>query len=104
MERVPGRKKKRQRRRAESEALVKQYRESGLTQRAWCEQSGNSLSALRYWLKRECREEEKYALVPVQIRRPKATGKLSLEVSGIRIQVDSGSDPALLASLLKELG
>ena len=104
MERESGKRRKRQRRRTESEVLVKQYRESGLTQRAWSEQSGNSLSALRYWLKRERREEEKYALVPVEIRRPKTPGKLNLEVSGIRIQVESGSDPVLLASLLKELG
>ena len=96
-------KKKRNFRRKESELLLKKYRESGLTQRDWCEQEGINLSALRYWVKRERWEKQKCALVPIEVRRPEKFGILKIEVSGIRIQVEGGSDPVLLAKVLKEL-
>ena len=96
-------KKKRNFRRKESELLLKKYRESGLTQREWCEQEGINLSALRYWVKRASREKQKCALVPIEVRRPEKLCSLKLEVSGIRIQVEEGSDPVLLAKVLREL-
>lgn len=71
--------------REQMEAAVKQWRESGLKKKEYCQQRGISVSALSYWVTRMNRSQRKgfIALVPGSADTP-------LEViypNGIRIRV-----------------
>jgi transposase len=100
---------------------VSEWRASGLTAAAYCENHGVGLSALRHWSHRLGRRSEApatTAAMTVRLARvvstaaPAVTGPteepssrpaLVLEVRGARIMVDVGFDRATLAEVLDVL-
>ena len=93
---------------------VQRWRESGLTQAAYCQQHDLNRHTLTYWSWRLRREAETArdlpqatpALVPIRVAAPVATS-LDLVLawpSGLRLQLPIGTDAEWLAALLRGLG
>jgi transcriptional regulator with XRE-family HTH domain len=80
----------------------REYRDSGLTQKEFCEERGIARSTLSLWLKKEREQSESQALVKVE---PKAdtlkTGSLRIKVGErVVIEVDRPVDTVELKQVL----
>jgi len=90
------------------------WKSSGLTQRAYCEREGLSLTSLAYWSPRVRKSARGYAgavesgvgvhLVPVRIQGPRQDGQLLLRSPGgwsVALPASAGAE--WLGSVLKQL-
>lgn len=68
--------------------VCREYRESGLSQKDFCERRGVSRSTLSYWLKKERQQSESQALVEIapQAEGPR-TGCLRIKI-GERVVIE----------------
>ena len=93
---------------------VRRWRESGLTQAAYCQQHALNRHTLTYWSWRLRREAETPAglpqaipaLVPIRVAAPVAT-PLDLVLTwpnGLRLQLPMATDAGWLVALLRGLG
>lgn len=94
---------------------VAEYESSGLTMRAWCEQTGFRNGQLRYWLKkaREARKSQSQSWVCVDlvddgVSAPSETGadvgrdsQVSIRMGAATIEIRPGFDSALLSEVLR---
>jgi hypothetical protein len=91
---------------------VDAFLSSGLTEQQWCAENGVSPSTLRYW-KRKIREEDGACGTWVEVGAALATptqslaiipvghtGRITVRIGPFSIDVQTGSDPATLASVL----
>ncbi len=85
---------------------VEGWRQSGLSQIAYCEQHGLNIKSFRRWrtkLQRAATTAASLTLVPVSIGNPATTPAIRLHSpGGWRIDLATG-DPAWLADLLRHL-
>lgn len=87
---------------------IRDYRESGLTMRAWCAERGVSFNQLKYWLRKlSLRKREKAATTwltvsPTPQPAPSAS-PLVLRVGGASIDIHPGFDPSLLGQVVRAL-
>ncbi len=99
------RQRRRKRSRSEVFAIVKEFRDSGLSQRAFCGTRNIPLSTLTSWLKktrnRSVAEAER-KLIPIRITAAKSETKpLEIVLANDRvIRIQGNFDPDLLAKLL----
>lgn len=83
-----------------------QYRNSGLSRRAFCEKHHLKLSTLDYWFCRLGRQEKERGLVelnPASIAPFGPSMVLSIG-QDCRIEIRAGFDPQLLAEVVRALG
>ena len=82
--------------------ICREYRESGLTQKDFCERRGVSRSTLSYWLKKERQQSESQALVQIapQAEAP-GTGCLRIKIGErVVIELDRPVDTCELKQVL----
>ena len=82
--------------------ICREYRESGLTQKDFCERRGVSRSTLSTWLKKERQQSETQALVQIapQVASRKA-GYLRIRISGrVVIELERPVDTGELKQVL----
>jgi len=93
-------------RRASWTAHVKSWRDSGLTQAAYCRRHSLKCKTFAAWIKR-CNSAPAnlpLTLVPVTVSQPLATGELLLRhASGWQLALPSSIEPVWLAGLLRGL-
>ena len=83
--------------------VVAAYRASGLTQAAYCQQSGVQVTRLRSWLYRpEPPESAQPAFLPVTVREPFGPVELRFP-SGIVVRFSVGADVEYVAALARSL-
>jgi len=90
----------------ERSALLALYRQSGISQKQWCEENHISLSSLRRWLNREKKHTGKgtaQTWAPVEIIPREKESVLTLQSGKFTIAVDKGTDMKLLTFVLKAL-
>ena len=83
---------------------VRQYEQSGLTQKAFAEQQQMSVSTLQLWLAQSRRQHSQ--LLPVQVvnAQPSFSAFIELELrDGARLRFTTGTDTAYLAQLVRAL-
>ncbi len=79
-------------------ALVNDYRQSGMTQKEFCRESGIGMAKLNYWIAKSREASEPAGFVPLTSAARK---EVTLEYpSGVKIAVDT-SDLSLLSRLVK---
>ena len=89
--------------RAEIDAIVADYRQSGLTQVAFARQRGLNLGTFRSWLaKRRSRNLEGFCAVTV--REESLEGLIVRLPGGIEVAVRGEVDPGWIVALVKGLG
>jgi transcriptional regulator with XRE-family HTH domain len=82
--------------------ICREYRESGLTQKDFCERRGISRSTLSYWLKKERQQSETQALVQITPEAASgSTGCLRIKIGGrVVIELDRPVDTCELKQVL----
>jgi len=81
---------------------VQAWRDSGLTQGAYCQQHELKPKALAYWIRRSKQPATPLTLVPLALQGPSAGGELLLQhASGWRLALPAGIDATRLAGLLR---
>jgi hypothetical protein len=89
------------------------YRESGLSMRAWCKETGHTRDRLRYWLAKYPASENVcsarsagWVSVNLEPTTPVEHSRTSItvRVTGVEIEVVRGFDPELLRSVVQALG
>lgn len=82
--------------------VCREYRESGLSQKEFCERRGVSRSTLSYWLKKERRKSESQALVQIAPQAESSrTGCLRIKIGGrVVIELDRPVDTGELRQVL----
>ena len=87
---------------------------SGKSRREFAADAGVGLAIFQYWLYKLRRERDaatvrrpavaEVRLVPVTVRaRPKASPRLEIRVTGVRIRIPIGADPSYVAQLAMAL-
>lgn len=84
------------------------YRASGLTMRAWCEERQVSFHKLRYWLRATKRKEPGPAaaasFIPLTVSESAETGaSLVVRIGEARIELEPGFNPELLRDVVQAL-
>lgn len=82
---------------------VRAWRESGLTQRAYCETHGLKLSTLGYWSRRERGTVGGVKLVPVKVEGMSLPGLVLRGAQGWQLSLPPGIPSGWLAELLRAL-
>lgn len=81
---------------------VQAWRDSGLTQVAYCQQHELKPKALAYWIRRHKQSVSPLTLVPLAVQGPSAAGELLLQhASGWQLALPAGVDATWLAGLLR---
>lgn len=81
---------------------VQAWRDSGLTQVAYCQQHELKPKALAYWIRRHKQVSSPPTLVPLAVHGPSVSGELLLQhASGWQVALPAGVDAAWLAGLLR---
>ena len=81
---------------------VQAWRDSGLTQVAYCQQHELKPKALAYWIRRSKQTATPLTLVPLALQGPSAAGGLLLQhPSGWRVGVPAGLGCTRVAGLLR---
>jgi orotate phosphoribosyltransferase-like protein len=87
------------------EQLVSDYRNSGMTAKAWCEAKKIKMNTLKYWIaKLKVNDKKvdsniKWATVPFS-GHPSTPSPITLKISDFKIEIEQGFDKAVLAELL----
>jgi len=83
-----------------------QYRESGLTRKAFCAKHHLKLSTLDYWFCRLGKQEKENGLVELDRASiaPASSGLFVSVGEDYRIELRRGFDPQLLAEVIQTLG
>lgn len=97
--------------REEWEARVADFRASGKTAKAWCDEHQLKLHQLWYWVRKiestRLSKSSGKALSPQWVRLPmegpSSHDVLTLKVGNVALEVRPGFDPALLADVIKVL-
>lgn len=82
-------------------ALVEEYRQSGLTAKAFCEEKNIGLPKFNYWARKKRQQNSPSGFIEISADRK--TTHIPAELiypNGVRLQLAT-SDPAVIASLLK---
>lgn len=92
---------------------IAQYRNSGLTMKAWCEQHGIKMDQLKYWLykrKRPTHETGAQAgnrspWIPLQVDESPSdnTSSIRISIGSACIDIRPGFEPSLLVDVVKVL-
>lgn len=84
---------------------VRQWQDSGVSQRAYCRQHNLTPRKLTYWVGRSRRQAVAVGgIVPARIVDPAVTGDLVLRhASGWQLALPAGIDSAWVSRLLREL-
>jgi hypothetical protein len=92
------------------EKRMKEYEESGLSGRKWCEQQGVSQGQFWYWKKRLGNNESKKTAVVVENwvplvveDSPKSETVLTVRIGTVEIEIKSGYDAPLLQDVVRTL-
>lgn len=81
---------------------VQAWRDSGLTQVAYCQQHELKPKALAYWIRRSKQTATPLTLVPLAVRESSVAETLLLQhASGWQLALPAGVDAAWLAGLLR---
>lgn len=83
---------------------IKQFRESGLSQQAFCERENLSVATLRYWLYRPIREEARFVPVISQSASHSTSTRPSqavVSLCGIRIELPVEHASAFVLRLIQ---
>ena len=89
--------------REEWEECLKSWKDSGLSQKAYCEREGISFPSLRYWSALVFRER-KVALTLVPVRRPESMGNLVIQgPRGWSCIFPTGTSASWVAEVLRAL-
>lgn len=83
---------------------VQAWRDSGLTQVAYCQQHDLKPKALAYWIRRSRRDTRTLTLVPLTVQGQAPAADLVLHhPSGWQLSLPSAVEPAWLAGVLRGL-
>lgn len=86
------------------ERLLARRERLGLTFRELSDETGIPIPTLSYWASKFRREEPEATLVPVTVVEEPAESGLTIETyDGLRVRVEAGFDPQLLARVLSIL-
>ena len=81
---------------------VQAWRDSGLTQVAYCQQHELKPKAFAYWIRRHKQASSPPTLVPLAVRGSSVSGELLLQhACGWQLALPAGVDAAWLAGLLR---
>ena len=81
---------------------VQAWRDSGLTQAAYCRQHALKPRALGYWIRCSRQTAASLTLVPLTVQGQSCTGELRLQhASGWQLALPAGVDATWLAGLLR---
>jgi len=90
-------------RRKEWEERLKGWKDSGLSQKAYCEREGISFTSLRYWSAQVFREQ-KAELTLVSVRMPEGVGDLVIRgPRGWQCVFPAGTPASWVAEVLRAL-
>jgi hypothetical protein len=90
--------------------IVREYGQSGLTAREFCQKHGHPLYQFRYWKQKLGQKQAEVRFVPAVIKGHAESnggnqdGGLTLEVGKARIRLHAGFDRALLREAIRALG
>lgn len=84
---------------------IKDFRASGLSQKAWCEQEGFNAGQLGYWLRKlqaatEAPNHSRW--VNIEAIAPSGSG-ISLRIGNVVLEVERGFDQKVLADVVRSL-
>lgn len=87
---------------------IRDYRDSGLTMRAWCAARGFTFNQLKYWLRKLSSEPQNQTtttwVTVVPTAKPSSTAAtLVVRVGGASIDIHPGFDPSLLGEVVQAL-
>jgi transposase-like protein len=93
------------RRREDWQQLISEYKQSGLTVKAFCQKQGVSEALFYSWRKRVAAEDQpaQFALVATNGMAPRAPALQPLQLvlaGGERLEIPSGTDEATLRTVL----
>lgn len=92
---------------------IKDFRESDLTMKAWCEKTGHSMDQLKYWVQKYKTKPESTWL-PVSVLGAESSSSetpppappaltMQIQMGSIRIDVYPGAQPEMLRDVLHVL-
>ncbi len=89
------------------QAKIKEFRASGQTQAAWCEENGIKLHILKHWLIKSKRQPVIDKANWVELKLPKKEEKqyssIIVKIGSASIEVHSNFEPELLSSVVRVL-
>lgn len=90
---------------SQKEAMVDNYRASGLTAARWCEENQVKLSNLRYWITKQNRQETFHNTEAafVEFSPLPEAAPLSVCIGAFRIELNPGFDALLLRDVVQAL-
>ena len=92
----------------EWQAKIALYKASGKNQSMWCRENGVNLRNFNRWYNKLRRETSStptiQGWVPIQIAERSQEPSLTLEIGKVRLDVQEGFNPSLLAEVVKVLG
>jgi len=85
------------------ESRVAEFRQSGMSVRAWCLKQQVSLCQMHYWLRKSRVSSGQANWVPVQLKEPSIDSGINVRVGNATIEVRPGFDEELLRQVVKAL-
>lgn len=80
------------------------WRQSGLSQAAYCKQHGLSLSSFGYWLHRRVEPVRSTAALPILVAKPSLETHLEVRLpNGWSVRLAAGAESLQVLPLLREL-
>ena len=87
------------------EGIIKSWKESGKSQKAFCEDNEVNFSTLGYWIKKSKTQRTEFA--PVKVRASARCEQVFYKIEtpiGVRVYIPSGARPDDLNMIFKALG
>lgn len=87
------------------EQRIKDFEDSNITMKAWCEVNQLKIHQLHYWRRKlkNNNEIQTPALIPIDFNQMNQDTLVKLQVGSISIEVKPGFNPALLKDVMKVL-
>lgn len=83
---------------------IKEYRNSGMTLKTWCETNSINVKTYYYWLHKIrvmlCDETETQAIVPLQIRPRETAAAITVSIGSISIKIADGTSSETITVVL----
>lgn len=88
------------------EERIKNYEDSGLSIKSWCETNEIKLHQFNYWRRKfKKKQEVQNTLIPIDLSQMtlKDDSSIKLNIGKINLEIKSGFNPSLLKEVLKVL-
>lgn len=100
--------KAKEQRHAEWMKRIVDFRESGMTMKAWCATQQLTLDQMKYWIRKQkqCSQPDNPRFIPLTVSPPASldpSDRLLIRVGGVSIELQPGFNPELLRQAVKAL-